>query len=621
MKFKKQLAAKITPEWKKQYINYQEMKEMLVKAVKEAPSPETASPDMVIQYFTSFDQLFFSLCEEELMKINAFYGDQLVEATTRYETLRSALKATLEMTNHKNKSTSSKQLQRLNEAFSEFYYLLNLLQSYRDLNYAGFVKLLAKHDILLSVESGSAWRVERVDRAQFYSSEQVEKLIQDTEATVTDVLTGNDRRRAVQMLKVPSDNQRQGFWLAFRIGMFAASFVLLSTAVVLSILSCNGNDNLQVAFKLYRGPLLTLQLLFLFGINVYGWRIAGVNYVLLFELDPRRHLTEKHIVEIALMLGVMWNLSLLAFLRSPIFNIPPYVHPLAFFVFLLMFIVNPVNVLYRDTRYWFINIVVSLIQQWMFRVLTAPITCVNCSDFLLGDQLISFVTPFLDYHFLICFYASNDNWWTASNTTYCTKGCLITRTIVSLLPGWFRFAQCVRRYRDTKAAIPHLANAGKYFTIIMAWIMAGLREGFEDQLKNIWQGPWFWIWFTSNFIMATYCFFWDIKMDCGFWDSNAKRNKLLRDELIYPSISLYYLFMVQDFILRYIWILSLILNKNGIVTSESLTSIMASLEIFRRFIWNFFRMEYEHLGNLSKLRAVRDIPVKTAKDSNNKIQI
>lgn len=123
----------------------------------------------------------------------------------------------------------------------------------------------------------------------------------------------------------------------------------------------------------------------------------------------------------------------------------------------------------------------------------------------------------------------------ATNTNYCTKGCLVTRTIVSLLPGWFRFAQCLRRYRDTKAVVPHLANAGKYFTIIMAWIMAGLREGFEDKTQNIWQGPWLWIWFSSNFIMATYCFFWDIKMDSGLWDCNAKGNKLFRDELIYHS--------------------------------------------------------------------------------------
>lgn len=36
---------------------------------------------------------------------------------------------------------------------------------------------------------------------------------------------------------------------------------------------------------------------------------------------------------------------------------------------------------------------------------------------------------------------------------------------------------------------------------------------------------------------------------------------------------------------------------------------MASLEVFRRFIWNFFRLENEHLNNCGQFRAVRDISI------------
>lgn len=41
---------------------------------------------------------------------------------------------------------------------------------------------------------------------------------------------------------------------------------------------------------------------------------------------------------------------------------------------------------------------------------------------------------------------------------------LSMRLFVACLPAWFRFAQCLRRYRDTKEAFPHLVNAGKYAT-------------------------------------------------------------------------------------------------------------------------------------------------------------
>ena len=33
------------------------------------------------------------------------------------------------------------------------------------------------------------------------------------------------------------------------------------------------------------------------------------------------------------------------------------------------------------------------------------------------------------------------------------------------------------------------------------------------------------------------------------------------------------------------------------------------MEVFRRFVWNFFRLENEHLNNCGQFRAVRDISV------------
>lgn len=64
-------------------------------------------------------------------------------------------------------------------------------------------------------------------------------------------------------------------------------------------------------FRLYRGPLLVIQFIFLLGINVYGWRSSGVNHVLIFEMDPRHHLSEQHIMELAAIFGVVWALSVL----------------------------------------------------------------------------------------------------------------------------------------------------------------------------------------------------------------------------------------------------------------------------------------------------------------------
>lgn len=48
------------------------------------------------------------------------------------------------------------------------------------------------------------------------------------------------------------------------------------------------------------------------------------------------------------------------------------------------------------------------------------------------------------------------------------------RAIIQCLPAWFRFVQCLRRYRDTKRAFPHLVNAGKYSTTFFVVTFAAL---------------------------------------------------------------------------------------------------------------------------------------------------
>jgi hypothetical protein len=52
------------------------------------------------------------------------------------------------------------------------------------------------------------------------------------------------------------------------------------------------------ALRMYRGLFLIFLMIFLLGINTYGWRSSGVNHVLIFELDPRDHLTYHELFEV-----------------------------------------------------------------------------------------------------------------------------------------------------------------------------------------------------------------------------------------------------------------------------------------------------------------------------------
>lgn len=53
--------------------------------------------------------------------------------------------------------------------------------------------------------------------------------------------------------------------------------------------------------RIYRGGFLLIEFLFLLGINTYGWRQAGVNHVLIFELNPRNNLSHQHLFEVSLI--------------------------------------------------------------------------------------------------------------------------------------------------------------------------------------------------------------------------------------------------------------------------------------------------------------------------------
>lgn len=109
-------------------------------------------------------------------------------------------------------------------------------------------------------------------------------------------------------------------------------------------------------------------------------------------------------------------------------------------------------------------------------------------------------------------------------------------------------------------------------------------------------------------------------MDWGLFDSNSGDNKFLREEVVYSSTAFYYFAIIEDLFLRFVWMIGFILTESKLISGDLLLSITAPLEVFRRFVWNFFRLENEHLNNCGKFRAVRDISIAPI-DSSDQNQI
>jgi hypothetical protein len=184
------------------------------------------------------------------------------------------------------------------------------------------------------------------------------------------------------------------------------------------------------------------------------------------------------------------------------------------------------------------------------------------------------------------------------------------RALVSIIPATVRFMQCLRRFRDTRRAHPHLSNAGKYATTYLVVIFGALNK-WHEKTDILTTSPFFYCWIASYVFSFTYTFLWDIFMDWGLIDPRSPKDApFLREEMIYGTKYFYYLAIAQDFVLRLSWVLNVSLGEAWTLEADLLMCITAPLEVFRRFIWNYLRLENEHVNNCGQFRAVRDISVK-----------
>lgn len=347
---------------------------MLYAAVEQSPSAEIVDHDVLTRYFAKFDEQFFHYCDKELKKISTFYSEKLAEATRKYGNLRSELTEAMEdgfrakeakFMRPKNilrkRDVPARKIQELKLAFSEFYLSLILLQNYQNLNFTGFRKILKKHDKLLNVDHGAKWRIENVDESHFYVNKDIDRLIRETESVVTQDIEGGDRQKAMKRLRVPPLGEHQSPWTTFKVGLFSGAFVVLLITVIIAAFfqknGVNGEDDKtwRIAMRLYRGPLLLIAFLYLWGLNVYGWRSSGVNHVLIFELDPRNHLSEQNIMELASIFGVVWALSVLSFLYHVELGIDAYYNPLMLYTLMAVFLFNPTKTFRHEARFWTIK--------------------------------------------------------------------------------------------------------------------------------------------------------------------------------------------------------------------------------------------------------------------------
>ncbi len=212
----------------------------------------------------------------------------------------------------------------------------------------------------------------------------------------------------MKRLRVPPLEEKQSAWTTFRLGFFFGCFIILCLIIV-AFVGSGAHENESrpaeprwVGVRLFRGFLILFVNIWLMGLNVYGWQRSGVNHVLIFEIDPRHHLTYQSLMEIASFFCMLWALCVLGYVYVPahFHQVPALVFPLILMLFCVVWTFNPIvrpdSFLHRSSRYWLV--------KHIFFCITAPFHVVTFPDFWLADQMNSLVTVFLDMQYFVCFY-------------------------------------------------------------------------------------------------------------------------------------------------------------------------------------------------------------------------
>ncbi|KAM1214793.1 hypothetical protein ACFX2I_011270 [Malus domestica] len=490
------------------------------------------------------------------------------------ETPRSTIKGFLNVAPHTelkfSRANLSKVEQQLRRAFIEFYQKLRLLKSYGFLNTLAFSKIMKKYDKVASRDASKSY-MNMVDNSYLGSSDEITKLMERVETTFIKHFSNSNRRKGMAVLRPKPRVERHR--TTFALGCFAGCTAALILALVLIIRARNIMDNperskyMENMFPLYSlFGFIVLHMLMYAG-NIYFWRRFRVNYSFIFGFKQGTELGYREVLLLSSGLAMLALASVLANLdmemdpKTNDYKALTELLPLFLLLLVIVILLCPFNIIYRSSRYFFLVCV--------FHCICAPLYKVTLPDFFLADQLTSQVQAFRSLPFYICYYGGGDY-------------------------------KCIRRLVEEKDPMQGY-NGLKYFFTIVAVSMRIAYTHNKDVNWKILAG-------IFSIVAAIYGTYWDLVVDWGLLQRRSK-NRWLRDKLLVPYKSVYFIAMVLNVLLRFAWLQTVLNFSVSFMHTQTMISVVASLEIIRRGIWSFFRLENEHLNNVGKYRAFKSVPL------------
>lgn len=501
----------------------------------------------------------------------------------------------LKITSLRTTSYSNLARLRIKKALREFYRSLELLRSYRTLNATGFSKIMKKHEKIVQ-RGGLVAFQERLRGYAFAESRMLESLLSDAENIYRWVFTDGDRQKALSRLRCPDMQARTFHGSAFSGGVLAGVSVVL---VLMLFAMCHGmrdKARLTLAY-VYGGMYLPVLMMGLFACNMVVWERFHINYRFIFEYNPRTMLHPQQYVVVVGLLSLSFLCYVIASLSGRLdMLMRPFVQPWGLLASLLAGLLLPPPFPYWPARFWLLKV--------LLRIFTAPFYPVRFKDFFVSDQFMSLGFSFQCVGWLIWLTRQSEDQLRAVGVEP-----VWYVLVLALVPATGRTLQCVRRYVDTGMRFPHIANLAKYlcsFSVpIVAYVSTFRSLGFFRYIQVV-----------LLCVATVYSLLWDVVMDFGLYQAGSV-HPLLRDTLLFRVPAVYYALVVFDLVARLTWTLSFILphavpllvGPVGRFPSLHLSFVLAIVEVVRRFVWNFFRVEFEQINNCNSMRAVADVPL------------
>jgi len=498
------------------------------------------------------------------------------------------------------------------------YRTAKYLQNYAMLNIIGFVKITKKFDKNIPSCAGK-YKSSLKARNMMDDAEDVEALIKKYEIYHANWFCEGDVRAAkVQMLSKQGDGLEMDWsqlQLGYRMGVCAVLAVWVCWDCVWGLVK-NGYSTIgeRAAFPIFRacGGLLLLQWFWACSVSI--WTRYRINYIYLFDFVPSTVRSPFDLFCAAVDNTLVFMILMLLYYKAGSHDIPQIipvgVYPLLLICCTIWKIVYPLR---QRRPLW----------QTIAKVISAPLHSPTFFQTYVGDVLTSIVKILQDIAWSICWiYAGNflvsensenevkQEW----SEAFWYKSVLIP--LIIMMPLVIRFNQCLRKFWDTGDRFPHLANATKYVSSLLVTLFGIFHPLYLEYEYNTvarkkleFSLNFYQIFWTILFVVSSiYSFIWDVYMD---WGLGREQYSFLNHPLMYPQKFYYHFAIGIDLILRFIWVSTLIPADSGasFALPEYLTALTMMLELSRRTMWGFFRLENEHRNNEHKHQRAGFVPL------------